>query len=73
MLWRDALVAEDQVGALRAVAQGRLAAGEAREDLERELHLFVSELRKEDREADEEAVNAVLDMLTGWCHPDLAL
>lgn len=71
--WRDALASEQPVRSLRQLAKDRLAAGAQKAVLEQELGALVLELREEDREADEDVVLDVLDMLTGWSHPSTKL
>jgi hypothetical protein len=71
--WRDALASELPVRSLRQLAQDRLATGAQKEQLEQELGDLVLELREEGRDADEDVVLDVLDMLTGWSHPSMKL
>src|SRR4051794_34395256 len=69
----QALRSENQLGALRSLAQ-RLVAQE--QDVSTVVELFESarlRLQAEGRDADEDVVLEVLDLLTGWCSPHMRI
>lgn len=66
-------MSEQPVLALRAVVQQRLTAGQSRDSLRGELEQLVHELRRQHREADEDAILDVTDFLTGWSSPHMKL
>lgn len=71
--YERALMSEQPVIALRAVVQQRLSAGQSRDTLRGELEQLVYELRRQHREADEDAILDVTDFLTGWSSPHTKL
>lgn len=71
--YERALMSEQPVVALRAVVQERLSTGRSRDSLLGELEQLVNELRRQHREADEDAVLDVTDFLTGWAAPHTKL
>lgn len=71
--YERALLSEQPVLALRAVVEERLSAGHSRDILLGELERLAIELRRQDREADEDAVLDVTDFLSGWASPQMKL
>lgn len=67
--WAEALIADDPVGALRAVVVDLLKAGAERDGVRDELHRYAIALADEGRESEYEASLDVLDLLVGWCGP----
>src|SRR3954447_22191090 len=72
-LFEQALHAEEPVHELRSLALRLSSQGFERAALVEKFEEAREQLRREDREADEDAVMDVLDFLTGWCSPHMQL
>jgi hypothetical protein len=58
---------------MRALVEECLKQGINHSELLQKLDSVRQQLRQADREADEEAVMDVMDMLVGWCGPHMSL
>jgi len=68
-----ALSSPDPIGSLRAMAMDRLARGHDRSAIASSFEEARQQLRIADREADEDAVMDVMDLLVGWCSPHMEI
>jgi hypothetical protein len=72
-LFEQALKSKEPLHELRSLASRLSSQGLDRAALIEKFEEVRQQLRKEDREADEEAVMDVLDFLTGWCSPHMKM
>lgn len=71
--FEQALRSSDRVGELRRLAQRLLDEGTPPHTVRERFEQTRQELRRQDREEDEDAVMDVMDFLTGWCSPHMKL
>ncbi len=69
----QALAADQPLQRLREEVQSLLAKGYDRETLLAQLEGLRQRVRQEGRESDEDVILDVMDFLTGWCRPGLAI
>ena len=72
-LFEHALNAKEPVHELRSLALLLSSQGYDRETLLGKFEEVRQQLRQEDREADEDSVMHVLDLLSGWCSPHMRI
>ena len=72
-LFEQALTAADRVGELRKLAQRLLDEGHPSDKVLKRFEQARQCLREAAREDDEDAVMDVMDFLTGWCSPHMAI
>lgn len=72
-LFNQALKSPQAMWSLREAVQYLLTQKRTREAVLAELEDFQALLQKEEREEDEDVVLEVMDFLTGWCSPQMAL
>lgn len=68
-----ALRADDRLGQLRAMAIELLAAGTERQELLDALEGVRAMLRSQDREADEDTVMELMDIVADYCSPHMKI
>jgi len=68
-----ALQANEPVNELRNVARNLFADGQTREAVVDLFEHARQQLRQANREAEEDAVMDVMDLLVGWCSPHMKL
>lgn len=68
-----ALRSTEPVNELRALVLGLMAEGHSQDAILQFFEGAREELRKADRDADEDAVMDVMDFLVGWCSPHMKL
>ncbi|MDQ4071013.1 MAG: hypothetical protein M3203_16315 [Actinomycetota bacterium] len=68
-----ALEAHKPLEAMRQLATERLSEGSTREQIRNELEQLRRQLQAESREADEDIVLEVLDLIEGWCSPHMTI
>lgn len=71
--FEQALASPDRASELRKLAQGMLDAGKGPNAVLSAFEQARQFLREAGREADEDAVMDVMDFLSGWCSPHMAL
>jgi hypothetical protein len=72
-LFEQSLHAEEPLHELRSLALRLSSQGFDQAALVEKFEGMREQLRREDREADEDVVMDVLDPLTGWCSPHMQL
>jgi hypothetical protein len=68
-----ALRTDDPVMRLRDIAAEMIEQGLPRADVIARFEAVRQRLREQDREADEDAVMDVMDILDGWCGPHIVI
>jgi hypothetical protein len=72
-LIEQALRSKDPVEELRSLAQRLITQGQDQPTILALFEQTRQRLRRENREADEDAVMDVMDFITGWCSPHMKL
>jgi hypothetical protein len=68
-----ALRSAEPLNELRGLVLSLMAEGQSRDAVLQLFECARQELRRADREADEDAVTDVMDFLVGWCSPHMKL
>jgi hypothetical protein len=72
-LFEQALHAEEPLHELRSLASRLSSQGDDKAAIVAKFEEVRQQLRRENREADEDAVMDVLDFLSGWCSPHMRM